>query len=345
MSAALRALQIHNRTEFSWRGERSQHLSRNVSAAVTPETARVFLLSNIQETLYTDFYVRGGVRPGRDKASNADVLGRTAFVERLSAANTGQGYLVENWVVRRFEPDAVVVHRDGLDLWVEPEEVIPSNGDEVTTEGTVGLWFPKEHLTFSPGFYLALSDAAFPEPQTDKIVRLYWNLRKDGAEPFISATTTNLNRAGVAFKVKVLRSPGQFSRCDAGVLYLTRSDYFLHRHLVANIHTRVAPWLRRRTPVFTKPLAPGLALAEDTGTGRSFGMDRCRLIAEGAVRAHEHTTTSLRHRLSAVADCFIEAGLDIDRPYLAPGSTDDYEFDIEIGSRDDPELGAVPGAS
>ena len=345
VGAALRALEVHNRTEFSWRGERSQRLSRNVAAALTPETARAFLVSSIQETLYTDFYVRGGVHPGQSKASNADVPGRTEFVERLSAANVGRGYLVENWVVRRSEPDALIVHRDGLDVWVRPEEVVPSDGHKNTTGDRVGLWLPKEHLTYSPGFYLALSDAAFPEPQTDKIVRLYWNLRKDGAEPFISATTTNLNRAGVAFKVKVLRSPGQFSRCDAGVLYLTRSDYLLHRHLVANIHTRVAAWLRRRTPVFTKPLAPGLALAEDTGTGRSFGMDRCRLIAEGAVRAHEHTTTSLRHRLSAVTDCFIEAGLDIDRPYLAPGSTDDYEFDIEIGSRDDPELGAVPGAS
>ena len=329
VGAALRALEVHSTTEFSWRGERSQRLSRKVSSALTPETAHAFLVSNIQETLYTDFYVSGGVRPGRDKA-NLDLPGRTEFVERLSAANAGRGYLSEKWVVRRFEPGTVVVHRDGLDLWVKPEECVPTIGHEDNTEETIGLWFPKEHLTFSPGFYLALSDATSSELHTDRILRLYWNLRGDGAAPFIDATTTILNQAGVAFKAKVLRSPGQFSRCDAGVLYLQRSDYLRHRHLIANIHTRAAPWLSRRTPVFTKPLAPGLALAEDTGTGRSFGMDRCRLVAEGAVRAHTRGAKSLHQRVSAVAGCFAEAELDLDRPYLAAGSTDDYELDIGI---------------
>ena len=60
-------------------------------------------------------------------------------------------------------------------------------------------------------------------------------------------------------------------------------------------------------------------------------MDRCRLTAEGAVRAYERDITPLRHRVSAVADCFVEAGLDIDRPYLAPGSTDDYRLDLANG--------------
>jgi hypothetical protein len=329
---ALRVLEVHSPTEFSWRGERSQRLSRKVSAALAPETARAFLISNIQETLYADFYMRGGVRPGRDKTSNVDLPGRTEFVERLSAANTGRGYLVDKWVVRRYEPDAMVVHRNGLDLWVKPEECVPTNGHEDNTEETVALWFPKEHLTFSPGFYVALSDATSPERQTDKILRLYWNLREGGAEPFIRATTTILNQVGVDFKAKVLRNPGMFTRCDAGVLYLPRSDYFHHRQLIANIHTRIAPSLRRRLPVFTKPLAHGLALAEDTGTGRSFGMDRCRLIAKGAVRAHEHTARSLHDRVSAVADCFVEAGLDFDRPYLAPGSTDDYELGLRTAA-------------
>jgi len=332
LSAALSVLEVHSPTEFSWQGERSQRLSRKVSAALTPETARAYLLANIQDTLYTDFYLHGGVHPRRDKTSNVDLPGRTEFVERLSLANVGRGYLSEKWVIRRLEPGAVVVHRDGLDLWVKPEECVPTDGDEDSTEETIGLWFPKEHLTFSPGFYLALSDATSSKLHTDRILRLYWNLRGDGAAPFIGATTTILNQAGVAFKAKVLRSPGQFSRCDAGVLYLQRSDYLRHSNLIASIHTRVAPWLSRRNPVFTKPLAPGLALAEDTGTGRSFGMDRCRLLAEGAVRAHERGAKSLRQRVSAVADCFVEAELDPDRPYLAPGSTDDYQLDIEIAS-------------
>jgi hypothetical protein len=55
-------------------------------------------------------------------------------------------------------------------------------------------------------------------------------------------------------------------------------------------------------------------------------MSRCRLIAEGIVAAHERGASRLCDRLDAVAHRFAESGLDLDVPYLAPGSSDSYEL-------------------
>jgi lantibiotic modifying enzyme len=80
-------------------------------------------------------------------------------------------------------------------------------------------------------------------------------------------------------------------------------------------------------PAFTRLLAPGLGLAEDPGDGDSFGMHRCRLLADALVTAHEQGAHSVEARVDAVLDRFAREGINPDRPYLNPGSDDRYTFD------------------
>lgn len=54
-------------------------------------------------------------------------------------------------------------------------------------------------------------------------------------------------------------------------------------------------------PLFTKPLAPGLGLAEDPGDRLSFGQSRCRIAAEGLVRAHAQGVTDTAGRVDLLA--------------------------------------------
>jgi hypothetical protein len=321
----MRGLEIHSATAYSWQGRRSPALPRNVAAALTTKSAKAFLLAGVQATLYNEFYVRGGAFPGGRNGSSFDGVGRTPFVERLSAANAGSGVVESGWSVTHLEQGSVVLHRAGLDVWVHPDECITADGRPPRSGDAVGLRLPPEHLQVSPGYYLALAEADFPVSSTERIVRLYWNLLPAGAETFIRAATTILNAAGLAFRAKVLNNADRFHRCDAGVLYVPRSEYVRHRQLIADVHRQVAPRLRRRTPVFTKRLAPGVGLAEDDGTGRSFGMERCRLLAEAAVTAHERGKPSLRGKVEAGVARFDQAGVDIARPYLRPGSSEDYE--------------------
>ena len=73
--------------------------------------------------------------------------------------------------------------------------------------------------------------------------------------------------------------------------------------------------------------ALGLGLAEDPGGGLSFGQSRCRIAAEGLVRAHAEGAQSPAARAERMAAAFRERGLDPLCPYLEPGSRDTYTFE------------------
>lgn len=148
------------------------------------------------------------------------------------------------------------------------------------------------------------------------MVRLYWNLRADGAVPFVAAATRALNAAGAAFRLKVLHDPAAFTRCDAAVVYLARDDYPALSTLLLGLHAELAAYLSPRVPVFTATLAPGLGFAEDPGTGESFGEHRCALMAEALVTAAETGAPPLE----AIGKRFARAGLDLDAPHLGPAS-------------------------
>ncbi len=72
---------------------------------------------------------------------------------------------------------------------------------------TVSVLLPRELLRISPGFYLALGDAAFAGDSA--IVRFYWNVRSEGASALVAMLTTALNQQGLGFQLKVLNDPGR----------------------------------------------------------------------------------------------------------------------------------------
>jgi hypothetical protein len=114
-------------------------------------------------------------------------------------------------------------------------------------------------------------------------------------------------------------------RCDAAVLYLDRGGFRGARDAVRAIVAACGAHVYGEAPAFARPLAPGVSIAEHApGLGASFGASRCRLLAEGIVVAHERGVNRLPDRLDEVARRFAEHGLDVDAPYLAPGSAERY---------------------
>lgn len=138
--------------------------------------------------------------------------------------------------------------------------------------------------------------------------------------------TLLLNGADLPFRLKVLKDPSHFARCDASVVYVSRSDYRTAAEVLEEIYPRVAVHLRQKTPAFTKPLAEGVGFAEDPGQWESFGLHRCRILADGMIRAYEQGKESIDDRLQVVARRFADDGIDIDKPFLNPGSADVYDF-------------------
>src|SRR5436305_14389954 len=62
--------------------------------------------------------------------------------------------------------------------------------------------------------------------------------------------------------------------------------YVLIVELLVDVYQAVKDNLKPETPLFTKRLAAGLGFAEDPGNGESFGMSRCRIVAEGLWSAY-----------------------------------------------------------
>jgi hypothetical protein len=174
---------------------------------------------------------------------------------------------------------------------------------------------------------MALGDEGLPFGPDRDVIRFYWNLRAEDAPVLVNRATASLNADRIAFRLKVVNNPAQYNRCDAGVLYLQRSDYRRVVPIVRRIHVELGARLKAATPAFTKALAPGLGLAEEPTSSRdSFGMDRCRLLAEAIVRIHERAVTGINDRLAVVEEVFGEAGISLATPYLNPGSRDGYRF-------------------
>jgi hypothetical protein len=94
--------------------------------------------------------------------------------------------------------------------------------------------------------------------------------------------------------------------------------------------------------MFTKPLAPGLGLAEDPNNGMSFGQSRCKIAAEALWSSFAQGLTDPDSRLSALARAFRQAGLDPELPFLERGSTDSYDLSFEPAARKARQPAAAP---
>ena len=178
--------------------------------------------------------------------------------------------------------------------------------------------------TAQPGSYLALGR---PEPKGTKWLRLYWNVNPSGARVLTEITTGILNRLQVPFRLKVLLDTS-IARRDAAVLYVPLANWPAARDLIGPVCRQLdeSRNLEPATPLFTKTLRPGVALAEDPQTGLSFGMHRSGLVARSLARSYLAGHTGEDQQWSDLSAEFEREQLSLGRAYLNAGSADVYEF-------------------
>ena len=293
--AAVQAVGFLNETQFTWFGTPSDALHSAVRRALTPETARRFLRHQLRQTLYSQFYTKGVPAPHSGEAEWARE--DPGFVAELAAANRGKGSIERGWTARGVRAGRVVVERQGLTLEVPPDACVPLVSEPLASAVQISLSVPSTRPNLSPGYFLVTGDA--PISQGDGLLRLYWHLTPGGAARWIQSATAALNGRNLPFHLKVLQSPQLFTRCDAGVLYLSQSAFAAAIPALADIYADVEAELRSEAPAFTKSLAPGIGLAESPGD-ESFGLHRCHLIADGLVRSRTEGRTDAAGRLDCV---------------------------------------------
>ncbi len=308
---AIEALRIGRRGGFSWFG-RPAAGDPALQRLMSREQLRHELQARVQFRLYESFYCLGYAAP----ASAEEELQPNPedFVRQLSKANRGRGSIENGWRIVQRRRGVVIISKDGLSLEAERSAVAGLRS------GSASLRLPKEMLGISPGFYTALGNR---QPATRaQLIRVYWNLRPDGAVAFIRGVTEILNRRAIPFRAKIVANPRRFHRTDAAVIYLPAGDCHRAYDAIHVLHRRLENALKPLTPVFAKRIAPGVAVAEDPG--ESFGQHRCGIVAEALLRAAEEGKRGVKARFEEVAAEFHRHGIALSRPFLNPGADDVY---------------------
>ncbi|MDZ8090999.1 MAG: T3SS effector HopA1 family protein [Nostoc sp. DedQUE05] len=247
------------------------------------------------------------------------------FYDRLHKSNTGEGYFDPGWSVLRQESDgSLAVTKGGLTLHIERDRHLQLTEQSASVGNIVAIRMPRNLV--QNGFYMAVSDAG---PDTHpQIVRVYFNLTPEGAIAVMESLTRQLNQIKIPFTFKVLYNPSDYGRYDSGVLYFEKTNYEAIRQVLKNVYAENQSHFRTEVPLFTKLLAPGLALAEEPdckfAAVESFGMNRCQVVANGLLEARATGDESPQSRMAAIHQHFSLLGIDWQHSYLNANSLDIY---------------------
>ncbi|WP_217995132.1 T3SS effector HopA1 family protein, partial [Methylogaea oryzae] len=207
----------------------------------------------------------------------------------------------------------------------KPPGVPPQVGDQVSLRVCPGS------SDMQQGFYFAFGATLSDQFDDYSLLRFYFNLQAEGAAEWLRAVSSRFNHYAVPFRYKTLADPCAYTRADAAVLYVAKRYYAIAAALVAAIAEPLQACLRPETPMFCHALRPGIGLAEEPGTGESFGMHRCRLVAEGVIDAWLAGSQAVDARLEAVRQRFAANGIRLDAPYLNAQSMDLFRNEIFAG--------------
>lgn len=247
------------------------------------------------------------------------------FYDRLHKSNSGEGYFDPGWSVLHQEADgSLAVKKGGLTLHIERVSHLQPSEQSAAVSDSVAIRMPRNFV--QNGFYMAVSNAG-PDthPQT---VRIYFNLSPSGAIAVMESLTRQLNQTKIPFTFKVLYNPSDYGRYDSGVLYFEKSNYEIVRQVLRSVYAENESHFRTEVPLFTKLLAPGVALAEEPdckfAAVESFGMNRCQIVANGLLEARQKGDESTECRMACIHQHFSVLGIDWQRSYLNANSEDIY---------------------
>lgn len=323
-------LRYASESRFSW-GPEGMDLDPSRIAFFEARPGYPTLVAQAGQLLYEAFYGAGefpsgsprsrshehGVRRGASHATRTGTLLDTEFTNMLDAANRTPHSWQHGWTLAKDEGGEEILVQRGK----EPPIRVPRASFDPA--GRVKLDHGSARI--QPGWYHArgLTDHAGDGPDT---TRVYWSVTRLGAGPLMRALTTGMNDAGLPFRFKTLGSAGAYARADAAVLYAPRAEWDRIRDVVEATHEKVVRHLHPNTPALTKPLAYGVSVADNPPGGESFGMSRCRLLAEALWDAHVAGVETDEGRLEKARARFLAEGVDPEAPHLNPGNRDIYAF-------------------
>jgi hypothetical protein len=254
----------------------------------------------------------------------------SSFYKNLHRNNSGQGYFDSGWFVLRETSDGLLaVQKDGLTLHVSRDRHLRPMEQSVTIGETVAVHLPRNCI--ESGCYVAVGNQGpvqSSETEHCQIVDVYFNLGAEAIVTVMGDLTAALNHLSLPFTFKVPYEADECDRYDMAVLNCDKSRYAQIQPVLATLYQSHQSAFRPEVPLFSKQLAPGLALAEDPlerfTPQESFSINRCQTVADGLLKAWRGGQAPPEARMNAILESFAEQRIDLEHPYLNPGSIDCY---------------------
>lgn len=320
-----RSIWIHSPTSFSVPADVPTPSDSHIQT-VSPEQRQRLVLS-LRDTLYTHCYARPISGPTVTTQPQSSPAPDPDLIRRLSAANHGRDAWLTGWCVQEVGSNGtIVITRDRWRRIAQVGEYAMTFSEDLQPRVGCGVTFchRKESLTLQEGVYCAIGNV-LPEPEDEiNVLRIYFHASQESAVPIFDMMTTELNAMRVPFTLKCMTRDEDQDRSDATVLYLPASQYHRFAGLLSDLSVFPLACLKPGVPLFTKPLHTGIGLAESPSTGESFGIHRCRLVAEGIAAAWISGSQDAVARFRSTEHRFLSEGLSLTHPYLNPGSEDVY---------------------
>jgi HopA1 effector protein family len=314
-------------------------------AQLPEELKNKYLGLRLRSFLHETYY-KGSIKPARESAHNLTnealnlenniYKGADAkFYKQLQASNSGIGYFDAGWLLKDKEQDgSLAVMKDGLTLYIDPVRHL-SLAEQSSVKGNiVSVRMPKNLI--QSGYYIAVSDIG---PSRHEIVEICFNISPEGAVHLMQELTQRLNRGIIPFTLKALHNPAEYKCHDPIILRFSRDRYEAIWKILQPIYRRYAAYFQPETPLFTKVLAPGLALAEEPEQKffdqENFGQNRCQVIANALMDARQEGDETAEKRMNAILNHLSLHEISLDHPYLNPSSEDVYvPLKISLGQPD-----------
>jgi HopA1 effector protein family len=277
---------------------------------------------SLREVLYTHFYTVGRPVLSGELAALRSVASHHSLSSDLHKANPGNGRLENGWRFVRpgHRLGTIVVRKDGLTVTALSSDINMMGGAALMDEADLILRVSAGKMSVSPGFYVAHSDIDLD--YTHDLTRFYINVAPSFAPLLLRALFQSLNKDFLSFDLKVASDISLYHRADVAVLYVPRSSGKVALRNIRRVLAQCPDMVRPAVPSLVYKLSAGFGVADSPPDGQSFGIDRCRIIADALVSVRANP--NVNERFSAIALAFKNEGLCVDRPHLGVGVEEIY---------------------
>ena len=288
-------------------------------------SSEVSLSEELTNLLYQQWYTRSTTE------KSIKHLPHASWEEVFRAVHPGTYLWESGWTVDSVSSEGrVIAHRDKQQRVLHAGDyicplrpglpAIPGADIEVVARHDSSDQMPGYWISYSSSWH----NAKHP------ILRIYWNIGPEGAVKLAELLPLHLDH-NIPYSFKLPVETQGYNRVDVAVLNFEVTNYEQMKPSLKTVSKLMKSHLYPDIPSLTKWLEPGIALAEEPPIkNESFGLNRCRLIAEAYLSSKEIFDQEGNHEfsdhLNVVRNHLFKAGLNLDQPHLNPNSHNEYKW-------------------